>query len=299
MRKRKNCKIGIIQIQCKEDKSKNIDNAINKIKLLKKQGADIICLPELFSTHYFCHSEDHTHFQLAEPIPGPTTKIFSGLAEEMQIVLILPIFEKRAAGIYHNTVVILDEQGEINGFYRKNHIPDDPGYYEKFYFSPGDTSYEVVHTKFANIGVLICWDQWFPEAARIVALSGADIIFYPTAIGWDLNENNESVNREQLRAWQTIQQSHAIANGLYIVAVNRIGTEHNQRFWGNSFVSHPFGTIIYQSPADGEDAAVIDIDLEENEKYRTVWPFFRDRRIDTYHDLLKRYNDDKKKSSNK
>jgi N-carbamoylputrescine amidase len=298
MKKKRNCRIGIIQTQCKKVKSQNIDNAIDKIKFLKKQRAEIICLPELFSTQYFCHTEDPAHFQIAEPIPGSTTEVFSGLAKELQIVLILPIFEKRAPGIYHNSIVILDEEGEINGLYRKNHIPDDPGYYEKFYFSPGDKGYEVVHTKFANIGVLICWDQWFPEAARIVALSGADIIFYPTAIGWDLDEHNESVNREQLKAWQTIQLSHAIANGLYVVAVNRTGTEQNKRFWGNSFVSNPFGTIIYQSTSDAEDSAVIDIDMEENEKYRTIWPFFRDRRIDTYHDLLKRYNDNKKDSSN-
>lgn len=243
-----------------------------------------------FFYSYFCEKEDHANFNLAEPIPGPTSDKIQQIAKETGTVVIASLFEKRATGIYHNTSAVFDADGKFLGLYRKSHIPEDPGFYEKFYFTPGDTGYKVFKTKFGKIGVLICWDQWYPEAARITSLMGAEILFYPTAIGWELN-TSQKVNEEQYHAWQTIQQSHAIANGVHVVAVNRIGIEGITKFWGGSFVSNPFGTIIFQASHDKEEVGVVEIDLEQNKHYRSIWPFLRDRRIDTYKPILKRYLD--------
>lgn len=278
-------------MSCVNDKDSNIYKTEDKIFKLARKGAKIICLQELFSTRYFCNREDRANFQLAETIPGDTVQHFSKIALENDTVLILSLFEKRTSGLYHNSAVVIDADGRLAGIYRKSHIPDDPGYYEKYYFAPGDTGYKVFRTKYASIGVLICWDQWYPEAARITSLMGAEILFYPTAIGWDIREQKERLNTEQLQAWHTIQQSHAIANGIHIVAVNRVGLESETRFWGNSFICNPFGTILYKSPADREDFPAIEIDLGLTEYYRTIWPFLRDRRVDNYKGILKRFND--------
>jgi N-carbamoylputrescine amidase len=244
-------------------------------------------LQELFASLYFCDVEDYENFKLAEEIPGSTTKILSDLAKELGVVIIASLFEKRMKGLYHNTVAVLDADGEYLGKYRKMHIPDDPGYYEKFYFTPGDLGYKVFNTKFGNIGVLICWDQWYPEASRITALKGADILFYPTAIGWDISQD-EATNQEQYNAWQTIQRSHAIANGVHTVSVNRVGQEGNMKFWGGSFVSNPFGTLLHKSSHAEEDIAVIEIETEQTDHYRIHWPYLRDRRIDSYAEITKR-----------
>ena len=269
----------------------NISLAEVQIRYLAQQGAQIVCLQELFGTRYFCDTEDHLHFRLAEPVPGPTTARLQTLAEALDVVIIASLFEERAPGLYHNTVAVIDADGTYLGKYRKTHIPDDPGFYEKFYFAPGDTGYRVFKTRFACIGVLICWDQWFPEAARITALKGAEILFYPTAIGWDISETSREVNQEQYEAWQTIQRSHAIANGVYAVAVNRTGTEAGTRFWGGSFVANPFGTVLYQASHDAPETQVVEIDLSLNGKYRETWPFLRDRRIDTYQPIMNRFID--------
>jgi N-carbamoylputrescine amidase len=283
-------KIGLVQMSCTSDATANINKATEAILKAAKEGANIICLQELFTTLYFCEIEEHDNFELAETIPGPTFNKIQQLAKETGTAIIVSLFEKRAIGIYHNTAVVFDVDGKLLGIYRKIHIPDDPGYYEKFYFTPGDTGYQVFKTKFAKIGVLICWDQWYPEAARITSLMGAEILFYPTAIGWELKTSKE-VNEEQYLAWKTIQQSHAIANGVHVVSVNRIGTEGITKFWGGSFVSNPFGTLLFQASHDIEEVRVVEIDLEQNKHYRSVWPFLRDRRIDTYKPILKRYID--------
>lgn len=286
-----NVNIGLIQMSCTENVQENIEKTIAKIKEAAANGAQIICLQELFSSLYFCDVEDHDNFKLGETIPGPTTEIMQKLAKELGVVLVVSLFEKRAQGLYHNTAAIIDADGAYLGKYRKMHIPDDPGYYEKFYFTPGDLGYKVWQTKFGKIGVLICWDQWYPEAARITSLMGADILFYPTAIGWDLHEKNQAINQEQYDAWQTIQRSHAIANGLYVVSVNRVGTEANQKFWGGSFIANPHGRLLYLASHDQEETHVETLDLEKTEYYRTTWPFLRDRRIDSYDGILKRYID--------
>ena len=265
--------------------------AEGQIRQAVQQGAQIICLQELFRTLYFCNNEDHHHFRLAEPVPGPTTSRIQALSAELGVVIIASLFEERAPGLYHNTAVVIDADGAYLGKYRKNHIPDDPGFYEKFYFTPGDTGYRVFNTKYARIGVLICWDQWYPEAARITALMGADILFYPTAIGWDTAETSDITNKEQYEAWQTIQRSHAIANGVHVVAVNRTGVESGTQFWGGSFVANPFGTVLYQAPYQAPETHVVEIDLDHNRKYREVWPFLRDRRIDTYQPVVNRFID--------
>ena len=280
-------KIGMVQMACTGNKSENLEKAIAGIKETALQGANIVCLQELFSSLYFCNKEDSGNFDWAEEIPGPTLSALQALASEYKVVIIASLFEKRTAGLYHNTTAVLDADGSVSGIYRKHHIPDDPGFYEKYYFTPGDTGYKVFNTKYAKIGVLICWDQWFPEAARITALKGAEIIFYPTAIGWDTEEKSETINTEQFEAWQTIQRSHAIANGIHIVAVNRVGTEAGTRFWGGSFVSNPFGTLLYNASQNKEENAVIEVDLGKTEYYRTTWPFLRDRRIDSYKPILK------------
>ena len=283
-------KTGYIQMGCSSDKAENIRRVSEQIAFLAAKGAQIICLQELFSTLYFCNSEDHANFSLAETIPGESTIHFTDLAKQHQVVLILSLFEERAKGLYHNTAAVIDANGTFLGIYRKSHIPDDPGFFEKFYFTPGDTGYKVFKTKYATIGILICWDQWYPEAARITSLMGAEIIFYPTAIGWDVNEIEDTINTEQLQAWKTIQQAHAIANGIHMVAVNRVGMENGTNFWGNSFVCNPFGTILYESPNDKDDFPLIELDLNLTEYYRTTWPFLRDRRIDNYGPILNRFN---------
>lgn len=282
-------KIGLIQSVCSADKENNISNTIEKITQLANQGAQIICLQELFSTLYFCDKENYKNFSLAESIPGPSTECFSELCRKLNIVLIASLFEKRAEGIYHNTAAVIDADGTLSGKYRKQHIPDDPGYYEKFYFTPGDEGFKTFQTKYANIGVLICWDQWYPEAARLTAMKGAEIIFYPTAIGWPEGQDTK-LNKKEYDAWQTMQRSHAIANGVHVVAVNRAGIEADNIFWGGSFISDPFGEIMYQSPHDSEDIHVHEIDLNLTEYYRSHWPFFRDRRIDEYKAITKRFD---------
>lgn len=281
-------KIGLVQHSCAEDVNLNLNRAIQGITTAANGGANIICLQELFMTRYFCDTENYENFNYAEIIPGPTTTKFQELAKELNVVIVASLFEKLDAGIYFNTAAVIDADGSYLGKYRKSHIPDDPGYYEKFYFSPGDTGYKVFPTRFGRIGVLVCWDQWYPEAARITSLMGAQILFYPTAIGWATSQTS-AVNEEQYQAWQTIQRSHAIANGVHVVAVNRCGFEKEMQFWGRSFVANPFGSIIYQGPHDTEDTHVVDIDLSESDFYRVHWPFMRDRRIDTYNPLINRY----------
>ena len=276
---------------CTKNKQANIIKATEKIKQAASEGAQIICLQELFASLYFCDVEDYDNFALAEAIPGKTTDDFSKLAKELNVVIIASLFEKRAEGLYHNTVAVLDADGSYLGKYRKNHIPDDPAYYEKFYFTPGDLGYKVFKTKYATIGTLICWDQWYPEAARITALMGAEIIFYPTAIGWATSQTSE-VNNEQYNAWQTIQRSHAIANGIHIVSVNRTGQEGEMNFWGGSFISNPFGTLLYEASHQNEEIHVQELNLTKTNEYRIHWPFLRDRRIDTYAPITERFIDE-------
>ncbi len=285
-------KIGLVQMTCTASKEENFSKAVLKIREAAAKGAQIICLQELFTSLYFCDTEDYAHFTLAEAIPGATTDHLRKLAAELGVVIIASLFEKRAQGIYHNTTAVLDADGGYLGKYRKMHIPDDPAFYEKFYFTPGDLGYKVFKTKYANLGVLICWDQWYPEAARITALMGAEILFYPTAIGW-ATAQDEATNTEQYNAWQTIQRSHAVANGVHVVSVNRVGYEQNgaMKFWGGSFVSNPFGTLLYKASHDEEEVTVIEIDTAKTDSYRTHWPFMRDRRIDSYQPITKRFID--------
>ncbi len=287
----KKVKVGLIQMTCTKDKQANINKATEKIKQIAAEGAQIICLQELFASLYFCDVEDYDNFALAEAIPGKTTADFSELAKKLNVVIIASLFEKRAEGLYHNTVAVIDADGSYLGKYRKNHIPDDPAFYEKFYFTPGDLGYKVFKTKYATIGTLICWDQWYPEAARITALMGAEIIFYPTAIGWATSQTEE-VNNEQYYAWQTIQRSHAIANGVHVVSVNRTGLEGELNFWGGSFISNPFGTLIYEASHHNEEIHVEELNLGKTNEYRIHWPFLRDRRIDTYLPICKRFIDE-------
>ena len=287
----KNVKVGLVQMTCSENTEANRQKAIEKIREAAAKGAQIVCLQELFTSLYFCDVEDHDNFKLGESIPGPTTDLLRPLAEELGVVIIASLFEKRAQGLYHNTTAVIDADGAYLGKYRKMHIPDDPGYYEKFYFTPGDLGYKIFETKFARIGVLICWDQWYPEAARITSLMGAKILFYPTAIGWDLDEKDPVINQEQHDAWETIQRSHAVANGLYVVSVNRVGTEANQKFWGGSFIANPHGRLLYKASHDQEEVHVQEIDLDKTEYYRTTWPYLRDRRIDSYQPITRRFID--------
>ena len=291
----KKTKIGLIQLKISKNLDKNIKNAISKIKIASKRGAKIVCVPELFLSQYFCQSEKHHNFKLAEKIPSETTKIFSKTAKQFSVILILSLFEKKISGMYHNTVIIIDEQGRIINKYRKMHIPDDPGYYEKFYFTPGDLGFQNTKTKYCNIGSLICWDQWFPEAARITALKGADIIFYPTAIGWHPKEKKK-FGKNQLDSWITIQRSHSIANGVYVAATNRVGVETKGKakieFWGNSFISDPSGKVISKLGNKKEGVLIAEIDLKKVESTRQHWPFLRDRRIDAYKSILKNPKDE-------
>jgi N-carbamoylputrescine amidase len=287
----KNVSFALIQLSCDEDQSKNAVKTFSAIREAASKGAQVICLQELFQSVYFCYEENPSFFDLAEAIPGPLTNQLGDLAKELGVVIVASMFEKRAAGIFHNTTAVIDADGSYLGKYRKMHIPDDPGYYEKYYFTPGDLGYLVFDTHFAKIGVLICWDQWYPEAARLTALKGAEVLVYPTAIGWDLEEKNNEINREQYQAWQTIQRSHSVANGIPVISVNRVGVEHGQQFWGGSFVSNAFGRVIFQASHDQEEVAIVAVDVESSEYYRKTWPFFRDRRIDSYGDITKRFND--------
>lgn len=288
-------KIGIIQIKCVNDISVNISKICDKIRIAASSGAELIVLQELHNSIYFCQTEDTQNFNIAEPIPGPSSIMYGNLAKELGIVLVTSLFEKRAKGLYHNTAVVFEKNGTIAGTYRKMHIPDDPAYYEKFYFTPGDLGFVPIPTSVGILGVQICWDQWYPEGARLMALKGADILIYPTAIGYESSDSQDEKQR-QMEAWKTIQRGHAVANGLYVVAVNRTGHEADPsgqtggiQFWGNSFVAGPQGEIIYQSPEEKEDVAVVDIDLERTEQVRRWWPFLRDRRIEEFGDLAKRF----------
>ena len=285
--------VGGIQMSCSADKEANLNKTIERIKKAAKKGAQIICTQELFTSLYFCDEEDYDNFKLAESIPGETTEKLSVLAKELNVVIIASLFEKRTKGIYHNTTAVIDADGTYLGKYRKMHIPDDPNYYEKFYFTEGDLGYKIFKTKYATIGILICWDQWYPEAARITSLMGAEILFYPTAIGWSTHQDEET-NNEQYNAWQTIQRSHAVANGVHVVSVNRVGLEQNGRmkFWGGSFVSNPFGNLIFKASHENEETFVAEIDLRKTDLYRTHWPFMRDRRIDSYQQITKRFIDE-------
>jgi N-carbamoylputrescine amidase len=277
---------------CTSNVRQNLDKATANIRAAAGKGAQVICLQELFRSLYFCDVEDYENFKLAEAIPGgPSTEVFQALAKELNVVIIASLFEKRTHGIYHNTTAVIDAGGAYLGKYRKMHIPDDPGFYEKFYFTPGDLGYKVFETKFAKIGVLICWDQWYPEAARITSLMGAEVLFYPTAIGWSVHQDIET-NEEQYNAWQTIQRSHAVANGVHVVSVNRVGREADVNFWGGSFISNPFGKLLYKATHDQEEIHVSSIDLDKTDSYRTHWPFLRDRRIDSYQPITKRFIDE-------
>ena len=290
-------KIGLVQMSCSIDQQVNLQQAKEKVEEGVRKGATVMCLPELFRSQYFCQREDAGSFDLAESIPGPSTDTFSNIARDRKATIIVPVFERRAAGVYHNSVAIIDEQGEIAGLYRKMHIPDDPAYYEKFYFTPGDKGFQAIKTSQTSIGPLICWDQWYPEAARLTALQGAEILFYPTAIGWHPSEK-EAEGTAQRDAWMTIQRSHAIANGVFVVAVNRIGHEippsggDGIEFWGSSFVCDPFGVVLAQASSEKEEVLVVDIDLGRIEEVRRNWPFLRDRRIDAYGGMTQRLIDE-------
>ena len=280
--------IGLIQTSCSVDPSKNLQNTIQKISSAASKGAKIICLQELFRSRYFCQTEDAELFSLAETIPGPTTQVLSELAAKLQIVIIVPLFEKRTQGIYHNTAVVIDADGAIVGKYRKMHIPDDPCFYEKFYFTPGDSGFQSFPTRYGRVGVLICWDQWFPEAARLTALSGAQFIFYPTAIGFQSVDAGEV--EKQISAWETVQKGHAIANGVFLASANRVGTEAALTFWGRSFICNPFGEILAQAGQSSEEILIAPCDLQEIETTRQNWPFLRDRRIDAYQGITNIFN---------
>ena len=288
--------VGLIQAKAHKEPAKNLSLTLAKAEKAAKDGAQIICTQELFSTEYFCQSEDHSKFDLAEPIPGPTTKAFQNLAQRYKIVLIVSIFEKRGSGVYHNSAAIINTDGAILGIYRKMHIPDDPLYYEKFYFTPGDLGFRSWKTPFGKIGVLICWDQWYPEAARLTAMQGAEILFYPTAIGWHPSEKAK-YGKSQHNSWETIQRSHAIANGCYVATVNRVGHEETTdngdgiEFWGQSFISDTSGELLRKADLD-ETTLMCDLDLGKVDTARTHWPFLRDRRIDAYSDITKRLVDE-------
>ena len=291
----KKTKIAIVQIKVSNNEKLNIKNSIDKIKLAAKKKAKIICLPELFLSPYFCQTESHSKFKLAEKIPGKKTILYCELAKKLSVILIIPLFEKKTSGFYHNTSIIINEKGKIISKYRKMHIPDDPGYYEKFYFTPGDLGFKSTKTKYAKIGSLICWDQWFPEAARLTVLKGAEILFYPTAIGWHPKEKKK-FGKSQLDAWIIMQRSHAIANGVFVAAINRTGLEKigNKKiqFWGNSMIIDPSGNIVARAKSEKEEILICDINLGKIENVRNHWPFLRDRRIDYYKGLTKNPKDE-------
>ena len=298
------CRIALVQTSVGMNCKCNLVNAVNAVRRAVNRGAKIVCLQELFSAPYFCQEESTRWFDLAEPIPGPTSKLFQEVAQELGVVIITPIFERRAAGVYHNSAVVIDADGTLVGLYRKMHIPDDPLYYEKFYFTPGDQGFQAFDTKFARIGVLICWDQWYPEAARLTALQGAQLIFCPTAIGWHPSEG-QCNREEQFEAWKIVQRSHAVANGVFVAAVNRVGYECLKEgslqktsdcggihFWGGSFVANPMAAIIASAGCEEGELLIADCDLGLIEETRRDWPFFRDRRIDSYAGISKRFLDD-------
>ncbi len=293
----KSIEVALVQQSCTPTVHENIKKSCQHIRHAAAQGADLVILQELHNNHYFCQTEEIANFDLAERIPGPTTKDFAGLAKELGIVLVISLFEKRTAGLYHNTAVVLDKDGRIAGIYRKMHIPDDPGYYEKFYFTPGDLGFNPITTSVGKLGVMVCWDQWYPEAARLMALAGAEILIYPTAIGYDPSDDPQEQQR-QLAAWMLVQQGHAVANSIPIITANRVGFEADPSqatagidFWGNSFVAGCQGEILGQADAKAEEVLCINIDLEQSETIRQLWPFFRDRRIDQYQEILKRLRD--------
>jgi len=287
--------VGLIQTSCSESPDENLKRTLAQTERLGKDGAQIICTQELFRSQYFCQSEDHKYFELAERIPGPSTEAFQRIARKYKTVIIASLFEKRAAGVYHNTAAIIDADGSLLGIYRKMHIPDDPLFYEKFYFTPGDLGFKAWRTKYAKIGVLICWDQWYPEGARLTAMQGAEILFYPTAIGWHPGEKAEYGERQH-GAWELIQRSHGVANGCYVAAVNRVGLERpvggdGIEFWGQSFVAGTSGEVIKKASVNKEENLLVPLDLSKVDVTRTHWPFLRDRRIDAYGDLTKRLID--------
>jgi N-carbamoylputrescine amidase len=286
--------IGLIQMRCEADPARNLESAVSRIQEAARLGAEIVCLPELFRSQYFCQREDPKAFDLAEPIPGPSTEMLSRVAKEARICVVGSLFERRAAGVYHNTAVTLDADGKLLGLYRKMHIPDDPLYYEKYYFTPGDLGFRAFDTQFGSIGALVCWDQWYPEAARLTALAGANVLFYPTAIGWHPKEK-AAYGEQQLSAWKTIQRAHAIANGVYVAAVNRVGHEGSPdgglEFWGSSFVCDPFGVVVREAATNKEETLVVECDLGHLEEVRRNWPFLRDRRIDAYGQISQRLLD--------
>ena len=283
-------KIGLIQQHNTSDRSDNRQRLGEKIQQLAHKGAELIVLQELHNGLYFCQTEDVNVFDQAEPIPGPSTEFYGNLAKQLGVVIVTSLFERRAPGLYHNTAVVMEKDGTLAGCYRKMHIPDDPGYYEKFYFTPGDLGFHPIQTSLGKLGVLVCWDQWYPEAARLMALQGAQLLIYPTAIGWDPNDTSDEQHRRRT-AWQTVQRVHAVANGLPFVTVNRVGDEDGVPFWGTSFVAGPQGELLYEAPADQEVAVAVDVDMQRSEQVRRWWPFLRDRRIDAYNDILRRFID--------
>ena len=283
-------KIGIIQQHNSADREDNKRRLAEKIRKVAQQGAELVVLQELHNGLYFCQEENVQIFDQAEPIPGPSTEFYGALAKELGVVIVTSLFERRATGLYHNTAVVLEKDGTIAGKYRKMHIPDDPGYYEKFYFTPGDLGFEPIQTSVGRLGVLVCWDQWYPEAARLMALAGAELLIYPTAIGYDPNDTKDEQERQRM-AWQTVQRGHAVANGLPVVTVNRVGDEDGVPFWGTSFVAGPQGELLYEAPTDQEAEAVVEVDMQRSEQVRRWWPFLRDRRIEAYNDITKRYID--------
>lgn len=298
---RENFRVALVQMSCSADPDANLDKAVARVREAAGMGAKVVCLPELFRTQYFCQREDHALFDLAEAIPGPSTERLAAVARECKVAVVASLFERRAAGLYHNTAAILEEDGALAGIYRKMHVPDDPLYYEKFYFTPGDLGFRSFDLHAGRIGVLVCWDQWYPEGARITALQGADLLLYPTAIGWHPAEKKES-GVAQYGAWQTIQRAHAIANGVYVAAVNRVGHEHGDvrgnrvagaglEFWGGSFLVDPFGRVLAHASHNAEEILMGEIDLRLIEETRRNWPFLRDRRVDAYAPITQRYLD--------
>ncbi len=287
-------KIGLVQMRCTGDAEANLASAARGVREAARRGARVVCLPELFRGLYFCQKEDHAAFELAEPVPGPTCEVLGRLARELGVAIVGSVFERRAAGMYHNTAVVLDADGSLAGTYRKMHIPDDPLYYEKFYFTPGDLGFQAVDTRFGRVGILVCWDQWYPEAARVTALMGALVLFYPTAIGWHPKEKRKH-GAAQLDAWRTAQRAHAIANGVYVAAVNRVGHEGPKggglEFWGSSFISDPFGKVLAEASSRRPEVITAECDPGHLETVRRHWPFLRDRRVDAYRPILERHLD--------
>jgi N-carbamoylputrescine amidase len=290
-------KVAMIQQNCSSSRDDNLAKTVQMVRTAARSGAQLVVLQELHTSTYFCQIESPTLFDLAEPIPGPSTETLGKLAGELGVVIVASLFERRSAGLYHNTAVVFEKDGSIAGIYRKMHIPDDPGFYEKFYFTPGDLGFNPIKTSVGNLGVLVCWDQWFPEAARLMALAGAEILIYPTAIGWDPDDTVEEQQR-QYDAWVTVQRGHSVANGLPLLAVNRVGFESSPqgaevgiKFWGGSFAAGPQGEILAKASRDNEEIVLVEIDRARSENVRRIWPFLRDRRIDAYGDLLKRFRD--------